>query len=157
MQDLPHHYDVTADAESDTNVTLSSRGLEDLETAGPPEYGGPGDLWSPETLLVGTIANCFILSFRATARAARLEWDSLSCNVVGTLDKIDRITQFTGFDITAELTLPGYADDKADNKANNKAGNEKALKLMEKAKKYCLITNSLKAAATLKASVRISD
>ena len=78
MQDLPHHYAVTADAESATNVTLSSCGLQDLETAGPPEYGGPGDLWSPETLLVGAIANCFILSFRAIARAGRLEWDSLS-------------------------------------------------------------------------------
>ena len=153
MQDLPHHYAVTADAESETNVTLSSRGLQDLDTAGPPEYGGPGDVWSPETLLVGTIANCFILSFRATARAARLEWDSLSCSVVGTLDKIDRVTQFTAFDITAELTLPAHTNDKANDKANDK----KALRLMEKAKKYCLITNSLKAAATLQASVLISD
>ena len=153
MQDLPHHYAVTADAESDTNVTLSSRGLQDLDTAGPPEYGGPGDVWSPETLLVGTIANCFILSFRATARAARLEWDSLSCSVIGTLDKIDRVTQFTAFDITAELTLPAHADDKAGDKADDK----KALRLMEKAKQHCLITNSLKAATTLQASVLISD
>ena len=157
MQDLPHHYAVTADAGSKTNVTLSSRGLQDLDTAGPPEYGGPGDVWSPETLLVGTIANCFILSFRATARAARLEWDSLSCSVVGTLDKIDRVTQFTAFDITAELTLPAHTNDKADNKANDKADDKKALRLMEKAKKHCLITNSLKAAATLQASVLISD
>lgn len=149
MQDLPHHYAVTADAESGTNVTLSSRGLQDLETAGPPEYGGPGDLWSPETLLVGTIANCFILSFRAIARAGRLEWDSLSCSVMGTLDKIDRATQFTAFEITAELTLPAGDDNKADD--------GKALRLMEKAKKHCLITDSLKAEATLKASVVISD
>jgi organic hydroperoxide reductase OsmC/OhrA len=149
MQDLPHHYAVTADAESDTNVTLSSRGLQDLETAGPPEYGGPGDVWSPETLLVGTIANCFILSFRAIARAGRLEWDSLSCSVMGTLDKIDRVTQFTAFEITGELTLSAGDDNKTDD--------EKALRLMEKAKKHCLITNSLKAAATLKASVVISD
>ena len=149
MQDLPHHYAVTADAKSDTNVTLSSRGLDDLDTAGPPEFGGPGDVWSPETLLVGAVADCFILSFRATARAARLEWDSLSCSVIGTLDKIDRVTQFTAYDITAELTLPAPADNKADDK--------KALRLMEKAEKHCLITNSLKAATTLQASVLISD
>ncbi len=149
MQDLPHHYAVTADGKSDTNVTLSSRGLPDLDTAGPPEFGGPGDLWSPETLLVGTIADCFILSFRATARAARLEWDSLSCSVIGTLDKIDRVTQFTAFEITAELTVPASSDDKADD--------EKALRLMEKAKKHCLITNSFKAATTLQASVLVSD
>ncbi|NNF41106.1 MAG: OsmC family protein [Woeseiaceae bacterium] len=145
MQDLPHHYAVTADGKSDTNVTLSSRGLEDLDTAGPPEFGGPGDVWSPETLLVGAVANCFILSFRAGARAARLEWASLSCSVVGTLDKVDRITQFTAFDITAKLVVPAGTND------------EKALQLMEKAKKYCLVTNSMKAATTLQASVVVSD
>ena len=149
MQDLPHHYAVSAHGKSDTNVTLSSRGLRDLDTAGPPEFGGPGDVWSPETLLVGAVADCFILSFRATARAARFEWDSLSCNVVGTLDKIDRVTQFTAYDITAELTLPASSDNKADDK--------KALRLMEKAEQHCLITNSLKAATTLRASVLISD
>lgn len=145
MQDLPHHYAATANSEPDSNVTLSSPGLLDLDTAGPPEFGGPGDVWSPETLLVGAIADCFILSFRATARAARLEWDSLSCSVIGTLDKIDRVMQFTAYEITAELSLPAGSDE------------EKALRLMEKAKKHCLITNSLKAATTLQASVRISD
>ncbi len=145
MQDLPHHYAATANSEPDSNVTLSSPGLLDLDTAGPPEFGGPGDVWSPETLLVGAIADCFILSFRATARAARLEWDSLSCSVIGTLDKIDRVTQFTAYDITAELSLPAGSDE------------EKALRLMEKAKKHCLITNSLKAATTLQASIRVSD
>ena len=145
MQDLPHHYADIADGKSDTNVTLSSRGLQDLDTAGPPEFGGPGDVWSPETLLVGAVANCFILSFRAGARAARLEWDSLSCSVVGTLDKVDRITQFTAFDLTAKLTVPAGTDD------------EKALQMMEKAKKYCLVTNSMRAATTLQASVVVSD
>jgi organic hydroperoxide reductase OsmC/OhrA len=145
MQDLPHHYAVTATGKSDTNITLSSRGLSDLDTAGPPEFGGPGDVWSPETLLVGAVADCFILSFRATARAARLEWYSLSCSVIGTLDKIDRVTQFTAFDITAELTVPAGTDDK------------KPMQLMEKAKKYCLVTNSFKAATTLQANVLISD
>lgn len=145
MQDLPHHYAVSANGKSDTNITLSSRGLEDLDTAGPPEFGGPGDLWSPETLLVGAVADCFVLSFRATARAARLEWESLSCSVVGTLDKVDRMTQFTAFDLTAKLAVPAGTND------------EKALQLMEKAKKYCLVTNSMKAATTLQASVQVSD
>ncbi|MGB5510971.1 MAG: OsmC family protein [Woeseiaceae bacterium] len=145
MQDLPHHYAVTANGKSDTNITLSSRGLQDLDTAGPPEFGGPGDVWSPETLLVGAVADCFILSFRAIARAARIEWDSLSCSVVGTLDKIERVTQFTAFDLTAKLAVPAGVDHK------------KALQLMEKAKKHCLVTNSMKAATTLQASVLVSN
>jgi organic hydroperoxide reductase OsmC/OhrA len=81
-------------------------------TAGPAEFGGPGDVWSPETMLVGSVANCFILSFRAIARASRFEWVSLSCDVAGTLDKVERVTQFTRFDLRAELTIAPGADEK---------------------------------------------
>ena len=145
MQDLPHHYIVSASAKSDSNVTLSSRGLDDLDTAGPPEFGGPGDVWSPETLLVGAVADCLILSFRATARAARLEWESLQCETTGTLDKIERVTQFTSFDISAELTIPA-------------GGNAlKAERLLEKAEHHCLITNSMKAESRLKTRVVTGD
>ena len=143
MQDLPHHYSVTASGSPDQNVMLSSAGLEDLETAGPPEFGGPGDVWSPETLLVGAVADCFILSFRATARAARLDWDSLQCDVVGTLDKINRVTQFTRFDVRAELTVPAGTDE------------AKAHRMMEKAERHCLVTNSMTGDTRLEASVRV--
>ncbi|MBT8091953.1 MAG: OsmC family protein [Gammaproteobacteria bacterium] len=144
MQDLPHHYAVTASGRPDENIMLSSDGLDDLETAGPAEFGGPGDLWSPETLLVGAVADCFILSFRATARAARLDWDFLRCDVVGTLDKVDRVTQFTRFDVRAELTVPAGTDE------------EKAHRMMEKADRYCLVTNSMKGESHLEAIVRVS-
>ena len=142
MQDLPHHYAVSANGRGDGNVIISSAGVDDIETAGPPEFGGPGDVWSPETLLVGTIANCFVLTFRAVARAAKLEWTSLTCDVVGTLDKIERATQFTDFDIRAELVVARGTEE------------AKALRLMEKAEQHCLITNSMKAPAHLTASVR---
>ena len=144
MQDFPHHYTVSAAAESESPVILKSSGLPDLATAGPPEFGGPGDVWSPETLLVGAVADCLVLSFRATARAGRLDWESLHCEVVGTLDKIERVTQFTGFDIHAELTVPA---------GNNTA---KAERLLEKAEHHCLITNSLKAESRLKTRVLVS-
>ena len=144
MQDLPHHYTVSASATTDTYVALCSAGLDDLSTAGPAEFGGPGDAWSPETLLVGAVADCFVLSFRAIARAARLEWQSLECDAVGTLDKVERVTQFTRFDVKAELAVPPGVSE------------QKALKLLEKAEKHCLITNSLKADTELTASVRVA-
>ena len=70
MQQLPHSYVVSASAEAESNVTLSSDGLESVTSAPPEAFGGPGDLWSPETLLVAAVADCFILSFRAIARAS---------------------------------------------------------------------------------------
>ncbi len=143
MQDLPHHYVVTASARGKDNVILSSNNLPDLETAGPPEFGGPGDVWSPETLLVGAVADCFILSFRAIARSARLDWLTLTCEATGELDKIEKFTQFVGFTVKAELTIP---DEKY---------RKKAATILEKAEKYCLITNSMKADSHLDAVVRV--
>ncbi|NCF15185.1 MAG: OsmC family peroxiredoxin [Gammaproteobacteria bacterium] len=141
MQDLPHLYTVSATAKPDVNVKLAAAGLPDLETAGPPEFGGPGDVWSPETLLVGAVADCFILSFRAIARTARLEWTELECTADGTLDKLGKFNQFTGFTVKAKLTVP---------EGTNKA---KAETILEKAEKYCLITNSMKADSHLIAEV----
>jgi peroxiredoxin-like protein len=144
MQGLPHHYHVAADAKTTGNVVLSSSGVRDLDSAPPAEFGGPGDQWSPESLLVASVADCFILSFRAVAKASRLEWDSLSCKVEGTLDRIDRLTQFTAFKVTATLDIPQDTDA------------SKAQRLLEKAEQACLITNSLKAESHLEASVRES-
>ncbi len=144
MQDLPHHYLVAANADAVSHVTISSAGLQSLETAGPAEFGGPGDVWSPETLLVGTVANCFILTFRAIARAARFEWQDLSCEVNGTLDKLDKVTQFTRFDVNVVLQVASGSDE------------HKARRLLEKAEHHCLITRSMKAASHLNAEVRVA-
>lgn len=144
MQDLPHHYAAAATAAADSNVELTSPGLSALESAGPAEFGGPGDLWSPETLLVAAVADCFILSFRAIARASNLEWNTLQCDVKGVLDRVDKVTQFTAFNVRAELGVPEGTDE------------AKAMRLLERADKVCLITNSLIADSRLEAEVRVS-
>jgi organic hydroperoxide reductase OsmC/OhrA len=142
MQEFPHHYVVEASASVGSTVSLASSGLARIETAGPPEFGGSGDLLSPETLLVAAVADCFILSFRAIARKARFDWKSLVCDVVGDLDSVDGVTQFTGFSMHATLEIPEESD-------QNRAG-----RLLEKAERHCLITNSLKAESHLDADIK---
>ena len=145
MQDLPHQYLVAAAAKNSGNVTLSSPGVADLDSAPPAEFGGPGDQWSPESLLVGAVADCFVLSFRAIARAPRLEWTALHCEANGTLDRVERTTQFTAFAVRATLTVPAGTDA------------AKAERLLQKAEQVCLITNSLKAESHLDATVVVDD
>ncbi|HEX9853609.1 MAG TPA: OsmC family protein [Woeseiaceae bacterium] len=144
MHEFPHLYAVTATTKPDHDVTLSSRGLQSLPSAPPTEFGGAGDKWSPETLLVAAVADCFVLSFRAIATASKFEWRSLQCAVEGTLDRQESGTQFTGFKVHATLDLPPGADE------------ARARRLLEKAEHVCLITNSLKAASTLAVEVRRS-
>ncbi len=142
MHPFPHHYPVTATANKGSNVRLTAPGIAAIKSAGPIEFGGPGDLWSPESLLCAAVADCFVLSFRAIARAARLEWEDLACDVVGKLDRVEGVTRFTAFNVTARLSLPAGTDEK------------KAVKLMEKAERTCLITNSLTAPSHLTCEVR---
>ncbi len=141
MQDLPHHYGASATAAPEGNVLIKQPGLPDLVSAPPAQFGGPGDQWSPEDLLVAAIADCFILTFRAIARASKLDWDTLDCEVEGTLDRVDRVTRFTGFKLRARLKAPPDTDrDKAD-------------RLLQKAEAACLITNSLDAPVHLEVEV----
>ena len=144
MQDLPHHYHVNASAEAEGNITLKAEDLPQVVTAAPAEFGGPGDQWSPETLLVGAVADCFILTFRAIARASKLEWTNLDCSAEGLLDRVERVTRFTAFTVRATLTVPAGSDP------------DKARRLLEKAEGSCLVTRSMLAETHLEAEVIVA-
>lgn len=145
MQDLPHHYQVSANAEAEGNIALKADDLPQLVSAPPAEFGGPGDQWSPEHLLVASVADCFILTFRAVARASKLEWVSLESSAEGVLDRVERVTRFTGFTVRATLTVPEGTD------------MDKARRLMEKSEAACLITNSLSAQCHLEADIIVES
>ncbi len=141
MQDYPHLYRTRAVADSESAVRICSPGLEDIVTTSPPEFGGPEGHWSPETLLVASVADCLILTFRAIARASRLDWLSLECEARGTLDRVDGVTRFTRFDLRARLTVPaGVSHEKAD-------------RILRKSEGVCLITNSLTAETHLETDI----
>ena len=141
MHPYPHQYTVRAAGGPAGNVAVTADRLPDLSTAPPAEFDGPGDQWSPETLLCAAVANCFILTFRAVARAARLEWSDLGCRVEGVLDRKDGVAQFTGYTTYATLRLSAGAD------------LEKARPLLEKAERACLIANSLRGERHLVAEI----
>lgn len=143
MQNLPHHYRVSAAADNGPTVATSANHLPTMTVAAPAEFDGPGDQWSPETLLCAAVANCFVLSFKAIAQASRFDWQSLHCEVTGTLDKVERSMQFTRFDQQVKLTI-GDASQR-----------DKAIKLLEKAEQHCLVSNSLKAEIHLELDVAV--
>lgn len=142
MQDLPHHYVVSALAAPAGTVTVRAKDLEDIQSSAPPEFGGPEGNWSPETLLVAAVADCFVLTLRAVARASRLEWTEVDCSATGELDKTDSGTRFTRMVVKVELVIPAGGD------------SARAMRILEKAEHNCLITNSLNCDVSLDASVR---
>ncbi|HEX2342852.1 MAG TPA: OsmC family protein [Vicinamibacterales bacterium] len=145
MTPLPHRYFVTATGSHDGDVALDTPQVATLRSASPAEFGGPGNRWSPETLLVAAVADCFLLTFRAVAEASGLPWASLQCEVEGTLDRIERALQFTRFDLRAHLEVPAGVDV------------ELARRVLEKSERACLVSNSLKAASHLQSSIRVGS
>ncbi|MEE4298543.1 MAG: OsmC family protein [Pseudomonadales bacterium] len=144
MQDLPHHYAVNAHARSEGDVTLGAAGVPPLASCPPPEFGGPEGYWSPESLLTAAVADCFVLSFRAIARASKLDWQTLDCDVTGVLDRVEGRLRFTGFSITARLAI------------TDAAAEAKAAKLLDKAEANCLVSASLSAPVALRSEIRIA-
>jgi organic hydroperoxide reductase OsmC/OhrA len=144
MQDLPHVYAASASSTPEGEVTLASQGLAAIASAPPAEFGGPGNRWSPETLLVAAVADCFTLSFRAVATASKLAWTSLDVSATGTLDKVERATRFTKVDVRAALRVPAGVDA------------ARAQRLLERAEQICFISNSLVCPRHLEATVEVA-
>lgn len=143
MQALPHFYKVQANSTPDNEIISSSIGIPSLVVAGPAEFDGPGDQWSPETLMMSAIASCFVLSFKAVANASKFPWKKLQCESVGKLEKVQRMMAFT--EITTKVTLV----------ISDPSAQEKALKLLEKSEAICIVTNSLNGACKLECDIVI--
>lgn len=143
-QALPHHYHVKASGEPDQILDVSVENVAGIAVAPPAQFGGPGDEWSPEDLFMASVASCFILSFKAIARASKLPWLSIECNSDGELDRLEGKTQFTKIVTTATLLI---AD--VDNI-------EKAERLLHKAEQSCLVLNSLTSESRLECRVGIA-
>lgn len=141
MEPFPHHYVVTASADPGSDVALRADRLPVWLTAAPAEFGGPGDRWSPESMLVGAVSNCFVLTFRAIAAVSKMPWTSLEVRVRGTLDRKEHVTRFTAFTVDARLTVPSGVSQ------------EQAERLLHRAEAQCLVTRSLASEVVLNTEV----
>jgi len=145
MKPVPHRYNVTLTSGEHSHPVITSDGLEPLTSAPPKNFDGPGNLWSPETLLVAAVADCFALTFRAIAKASQLRWTRLLCDADGTLDRSEGVTRFTAVDLHVWLVVP--AETSAD----------RARAMLEKTEKNCLVGNSLRFTPTLHLNVSVED
>ncbi len=141
MQGLPHQYSVTVQGTAADYLISQAEGLPEITVAPPAQFDGPGDQWSPEELLMAAVANCLVLSFRAISKASKLEWLAISCESSGTLDRVERKTQFTQVVSRVRLVI-------ADGQSI-----EAAEKLLHKAEETCFVSNSLSCDSQLECEV----
>jgi peroxiredoxin-like protein len=131
MKPLPHIYKAQLSGGPEGYAVISVAGIPELRTAPPADFDGPGDAWSPEDLLMAAVESCFLFTLRAVARASKLEFESLELSGEGTLDRKDGATRFTEIVLRPRLKLPAGGD------------RDKAMRVLEKSEKACLVTASL--------------
>jgi organic hydroperoxide reductase OsmC/OhrA len=145
MKPLPHQYEVDAITADRGTVELRSPKLPPLISGPPAEFGGSGDVWSPETLLVAAAADCFVLTFKALAATSRLHWSNIVCNARGKLDHAEDGVRFTEIELKTRLEIPADTD------------LEKARRVLERTEKACLVGNSLKFVPTVHYEVAVEE
>ncbi len=144
MHPLPHLYRVHIGLGPEGEVNLDSEGLARIQSLPPPEWGGPGGYWSPETLLLAALGDCTMMTFRAIAKASRFEWRELSADVEGKLERVDGNSRFTEITIRARLVVPPGSDP------------ARARQLLEKSEKGCPVSNSLTATKHIEAEIVVA-
>jgi organic hydroperoxide reductase OsmC/OhrA len=125
-------YKVGVDWEGDRMTTVSSPEKPELAVATPPEFkGGVPGVWSPEDLLVASVASCFAVTLVAVAERRELPLHDL--HVSGTGHLTGRDDGRFGF-VAIELTAVVQTD-------------ELAIEALERAAKHaeraCLVSMAL--------------
>lgn len=140
----PHYYEVNVKWTEGRKGELSSPILDEtIECATPPEFtNGVANVWSPEHLFTASINSCYMSTFLAIAENFKLPFKTFTCQTVCRLEPVDGKYQMSHALIKPEVTLENPETDK-----------EKLVKVLEKSKAACLVTNSLKTVVELEYSI----
>jgi peroxiredoxin-like protein len=116
-----------------------------INFAAPPEFGGEPGLWTPEHLLLASVATCYVSTLRSVAEASKAEFHALELAVEGTIEK-----QEGGFRFTRIWLRPVVTIEKEDER-------ERMGRLLEKAERVCLVSRSLACAIVLEPKIVVHE
>lgn len=120
-----------------TGLAKSDSAPNAIHFAAPPQFGGLEGRWSPEDLLLSAVAGCFTTTFRALADYSRLELTDLEV-----VRKAESGYEFADIIIRPTLTIANLEE------------RPRADRLLEKAKRLCLISRALAITPTLEPRVQ---
>lgn len=141
---MDNQYSYTTEVEwtGERRGDLSAPHLPDLEVDAPPEFKGHEGVWTPEHLFVAAVNSCFMTTFLAIAENSKLEFVSFSADAKGKLEKLEG----KGFIMTEVVLRPKLL-------VSHARDLERAGRILEKAEKNCLISNSIKTETRLESKI----
>lgn len=116
-----------------------------INFAAPPEFGGEPGMWTPEHLLVGAVATCYVATFRSIAERSKLSVAGMEVVVDGKLEKEEGGLRFTEITIRPVITIDRSED------------RDRANRLAEKAEHICLVSRSLSSRMVFEARIEVTE
>ena len=140
---MSHHYNVNLKWNADRIGEVSSPELNSkIEVATPPQFPkGVEGIWSPEHFFTAAVNSCFMTTFLAIAENSRLEFKEFNCDASGILEQVDGKYLMTEVVLNPTLVITKVKD------------KEKALRILDKSEKACLISNSINSKVSLNPTV----
>jgi peroxiredoxin-like protein len=138
-----HQYNVNLKWTRERIGEISSPELNaKIEVATPPQFpNGVEGIWSPEHLFTAAVNSCFMTTFLAIAENFKLEFKEFNCSAVGNLEQVEGKYLMTEIILSPTLLIAKETD------------KEKALRVLDKSEKACLISNSINSKVTLNPTV----
>jgi organic hydroperoxide reductase OsmC/OhrA len=140
-----HRYGVRANRVDARCLTLEAPGKPALRIAAPPDFrNGVRGAWSPEELLVGSLAACLELTVVAIAEYKGVPLHTIRIDATGHVERKDSRYQFVLIELDVEL--------------GTDAGREReAERVAEVAKERCIVGSALDVPVRLSVDVRAAS
>lgn len=143
---MQHFYSTNVVWTGERHGDLSAPVMPTLKIDAPPEFRGHEGVWTPEHLFVGAINSCFMTTFVAIAENSKLDFVHFDAKATGKLEEHEDVgLMMTVVVLRPELTISNARD------------KDRALRILRKAERHCLIANSVKAAISLQPVVSVAD
>ncbi len=111
--------------------------------AAPPEFNGTDTVWSPEHLLVASISSCYLTTFNYFAQLLRVELKDIRVRGEVEIEKVSGGGFWAkAYRIYPEIEFP------------NTPGPHVIDNLLSKAKRYCIVSNSVKGEVIVEPQIR---
>lgn len=138
-----HTYRVVAWwASGKTGLVKSDSAPNAIHFTTPPQFGGIEGRWSPEDLLLSAVASCFTSTFHALAERFSFHFTDLEVEVQGCVNKSESGYMFSDIVIRPTVKTSSHED------------HMHAERLMEKAKRLCLVSRALAVTQTFEPRVQ---
>jgi peroxiredoxin-like protein len=127
-----YKYAVRASSTFPRSGLIRARGVgHAIAFSAPPEFNGKAGLWTPEHFLVAAVASCYVSTLSSISQISKFEFISLDLETEGVLGHENGVLRFQRIDLRPHVKIAREAD------------RERALRLLQKAEKSCLIARSL--------------